>query len=158
MNLFRVTAAAGVLLPLLTMGAVAQTVPPKPTEPPSIISNTVDMTVKVLNLDGATVSDGSVAKPKSAPADWAAPDLTFGRVIALVLCSDRPENKDKSESAADKTIRCNMGVSLMNDKAAILTAPQVSQIEDYLLLWPSNLVTAQIVNAIDPNVRHKAKP
>jgi hypothetical protein len=137
---------------LFAVPALAQTAV-IPETPPSIVhpAGTIDMTAAILDLSNKPIADGTVPVPKGVPvADFVPPPLTRGRVIALVMCADRPNGEDRTELALPKAIRCNKGMAIMDDKAAVLTAPLVSLIEDHLVAWPSGVVIRAIVKAIDP--------
>lgn len=125
-----------------------------PETPPSIVhpAGTIDMTATIPDMSNKPIPDGTVPVPKGVPvADFVPPPLTRGHVIALVMCADRPNGEDRTETALAKATRCNKGMAIMDDKAAVLTAPMISLIEDHLITWPSGVVIRAIFKAIDPN-------
>jgi hypothetical protein len=127
---------------LLAFPAVARSAPPPP--PPPFL---IDMTTVLLGLLGKPLVNPTLAT-KDDP-DCARCDLTLGAAIALSLCTDRQQ--DASEPALSKAKRCALGMALETQKAAVLTAPQIADIESRLGNWAPIVVT-RIIPLIDPNV------
>jgi hypothetical protein len=133
------TFLATAMLALTAAGAHAQAVPPKPDPVPTFRS--IDMTMVLKDLTGKAFKD------PTEPAGKDQPDLTAGMAIALSLCGERPE--DNKETALSKARRCNLGQSLLNNKQASLTGPQIKEIEDRITNW-APAVALRIVALIDP--------
>lgn len=154
MRLYRVTLTTGVLIPLLTAAALAQTLPTPPVPAPAIIhpAGSIDMTTAIpmpMSTTGAMLKDGSVPPPDPKPADWKQPDLTYGRAVMQLLCNDRPNGDDSHETGMAKITRCNLGVKIQDDQAYKPTTDDKKLIEDHISLWPA-LVGREIIKFVAP--------
>jgi hypothetical protein len=136
-------------LAFLATPAFAQ--PAAPTPP-----HTIDMTAVLMDDSGKPLVDGSRQECRGDPDLTKIPEckMTAGRAIAIAMCNDRPD--DRNEAALDKAKRCYLGRHLETKTDAVLTGPQISQIEGRLGAWPGNLLV-QLIPLIDPAQSLEAK-
>lgn len=107
---------------------------------------TIDMTTPITDLHGKPLPDGSQAT-QDDPKCEKCTALTLGTVVASALLAERKD--EPNLSAVDKAKRGVLAMRIVDDKAAVLTAPQVSEIERLLTVW-SPLVVARALPLIDP--------
>lgn len=121
--------------PLLVVPALAAEAP-----------RTIDMTTVITDLHGKPIPDGTQvtsADPKCENCTA----LTLGMVAATALLAERKD--EPNLSAIDKAKRGVLAMKIVDDKAVVLTAPQVSEIERLLNVWPP-LIVAKALPLIDP--------
>ena len=106
----------------------------------------IDMMTVITDLHGKPIPDGSQATPADPQCQKCSP-LTLGVVVATALLTDRKD--EPNLSALDKAKRGLLAMRIVNDKAAALTAPQISEIERLLNVWPP-LIVARALPLIDP--------
>lgn len=126
----------------LILAALLLSVPAFAAEAP----RTIDMTTVITDLHGKPLPDGSKATADDPKCEKCAP-LTLGTVVASALLAERKD--EPNLSTVDKAKRGVLAMRIVDDKAAVLTAPQVSEIERLLNAW-SLLVVARALPLIDP--------
>lgn len=129
---------------LILLSSLLFCAPAFATEAPA--ARTIDMTTVITDLHGKPVPDGTQVTPDDPKCEKCAP-LTLGTVIANALLADRRD--EPNLSAIDKAKRGVLAMRIVDDTAAVLTAPQVSEIERLLNIW-SPLVVARALPLIDP--------
>ena len=107
----------------------------------------IDMTAPLIQLNGQPFADPAQASKADPDCSKCGP-LTLGSAIAEALCANSPDVQH--EDALAKFRACSLGERLQNDKAAHLTAAEVTQIEARLGLWSPG-VLVKIIPVIDPN-------
>jgi hypothetical protein len=134
--------AALTLLPLLATPALAETAPQQKA-PAS-----VDMTTLLHDMTGKPFPDPTAATPADPGCAKCGP-LTLGTAIAVSLCGSQPGDLP-SETSLAKAVRCTLGMSLMGNTKAVVTASQVVTIEGHLGNWSPGVI-ARIIPLIDPS-------
>lgn len=107
---------------------------------------TIDMTTVITDLRGKPIPDGTQVTSADPKCDNCTA-LTLGMVAATALLADRKD--EPNLTAVDKAKRGVLAMKILGDKAAVLTAPQVSEIERLLNVWPP-LIVAKALPLIDP--------
>jgi hypothetical protein len=136
--MYRLILAASLLLPI---AAHAQAVPPQPP-------HTTDMTVVLLDLHGKPFPDPQFATKEDPQCEKCA-HLTLGSAVATALCTDRRD--EPALGAVEKAKRCALGLRLMTETKAALTAKEVADIEHVMSLW-GGAVDAYALPLLDPNL------
>lgn len=107
---------------------------------------TIDMTTVITDLHGKPLPDGTQVTADDPQCTKCSP-LTLGVVVASALLADRKD--EPNLSAIDKAKRGALALRILNEKAAVLTATQASEITRLLTVW-TPLVVARALPLIDP--------
>lgn len=105
----------------------------------------IDMTVVMTDMRGHPIPDGSEPHPADPDCGKCKP-LTLGVVVAASLLSE-----DKDAGAVEKARRGALALSLLDNKAAKLTAAQINDIVRLMRIWPT-IVLTRAMPLLDPAV------
>lgn len=107
---------------------------------------TIDMTTVITDIHGKPIPDGSQITSDDPRCEKCTP-LTLGTVVASSLLADRKD--EPNLSTVDKAKRGTLAMRLIDDKEAVLTPPQITEIERLMTIW-TPLVVARALPMIDP--------
>lgn len=108
----------------------------------------IDMTTVLMGPDGVPLKDGAMGAADDPTCSRCGP-LTLGRVVATALLTDRKD--ETGLSTLDKAKRGALALRLLDDKAAVLTSAQITEIVRLLNLW-APVVVARALPLLDPNL------
>jgi hypothetical protein len=112
--------------------------------------HTIDMMTVMTDIHGKPIIDFSQVTPADPKCEKCGP-LTLGTVVASALLTDKPAGPGQlTMSAIDKAKHGILAMQLLDNKAAVLSAAEASEIIALLNVW-SPLVVARAVPLIDPN-------
>lgn len=131
------------MIRLLLLGALCIAMPAFAADP-----RTIDMTTVIVDLRGKPIIDGGQATPEDPRCEKCEP-LTLGVVVSTALLSERKD--EPNLSSIEKGRRGLLAMRVADDKAAVLTSAQISEIIRLLNVW-APLVVARVIPMLDPAV------
>ena len=113
----------------------------------------IDMTTVLNGADGKPMVDSTKMTADDPRCDHC-PPMTLGTVVSMALLVDRKEDAQMDPVA--KARRGALGLSVIDNKSAVLTSAQIAEITRLMSVWPP-LVLARALPLIDPNLNLAAQ-